>query len=315
MRALVTGGSGFVGRHLCAELRARGHAVTVAGRAADGDAAGIDVELDLAFPQSIRDAFEAANPSVVFHLAAQAFVPRATEYPLETYETNVLGTARVIDALRARSASERPRLVFVSSGEVYGARSRAELPLRETATTAPATPYAASKSAGEAVVLASARTYGFSAIVTRAFNQIGPGQNPLFVVPALAGRLARIAAGGDPVLPVGNLESQRDFLDVRDVVRAYADLAEHGADGEIYNVCSGMPTPIVDLLRKLVTIAHVGVEIREDPALVRAVDVPVTYGDNTKLRAATGWEPSYTLMRTLRDVYDDAVKSAAGAHA
>jgi GDP-4-dehydro-6-deoxy-D-mannose reductase len=311
MRALVTGGNGFVGRYLCAELRERGHACVVAGRAADGAGSEVDFELDLADSRSVERAVTEARADAIFHLAAQAFVPRATQFPLETYETNVLGTARVIDAIRALPAAARPRLIFASSSEVYGARAHAELPLREAMPALPSTPYAASKCAAEAIVLASARTYGLSALVTRGFNQIGPGQNELFVVPAFATRIARIAAGGDPVLPVGNLESKRDFLDVRDVVRAYADLAERGADGEIYNVCSGTPVAAVEILRKLVTIAHVGVEIREDPALVRPVDVPLVYGDNAKLRAATGWEPAYPLMRTLRDVYEHAQKTVA----
>jgi len=301
VRALVTGGNGFVGRHLCAELRARGAAVVVAGRASDGD--HVDLPFDLGDHDNVRGVVEAARADVVFHLAAQAFVPAATSDPLPTYDTNVLGTARLIEAIRGLPAAVRPRLLYVSSGEVYGAHAANELPLRETAQTRPATPYAASKLAAEAIVYASARTYGLSALVTRAFNHIGPGQSDRFVVAAFAQRLAAIASGGDPLFPVGNLTPERDFLDVRDVVRAYADLAERGEPGEIYNVCSGVPTRIQDILRQLVMAARVGVEIREDAALMRAVDVPVFYGDNTKLIAATGWKPAYTLAHSLRDVY------------
>ncbi len=141
-----------------------------------------------------------------------------------------------------------------------------EMPLTEQSEVRPPTPYAASKLAGEAIARASAATYGLRVIVTRAFNHIGPGQSDRFVVARFAKRLAEIAAGGDPKLFVGNLESQRDFLDVRDVVRAYAELAERGRDGELYNVCSGTPAKIAEVLRTLVTVARVGVEIREDPA-------------------------------------------------
>lgn len=301
MRALVTGGNGFVGTHLCAELRSRGDAVVVAGRALEGDR--VDLPLDLADLTNVRGVVEAARADVIFHLAAQAFVPAATSDPLATYETNVLGTARLIEAVRALPVSSRPRVVYVSSGEVYGAHERGEYPLRESAAAKPATPYAASKLAGEAVVSASVRTYGVDAIVTRAFNHIGPGQSPSFVVPAFARRLAAIAAGGPPLFPVGNLTAERDFLDVRDVVRAYADLAQHGQAGEIYNVCSGVPTKIQDVLRSLVMAARVGVEIREDPELMRPSDVPVFYGDNAKLIAATGWKPQYALARSLREIY------------
>ncbi len=308
MRALVTGGNGFVGRHLCAELRARGFEPVVAGRVGDGG--HVDEPLDLADAGNVRGIVERCRPALIFHLAAQAFVPAATAAPLETYDTNVMGTARLVEAVRALPADQRPRVLFASSGEVYGARDAAELPLRETVAPQPATPYAASKVAGEAVVLASSRTYAFDAIVTRAFNHIGPGQNDRFVVAAFAKRLAAIAAGGKPLFPVGNLTPQRDFLDVRDVVRAYADLAQRGASGEIYNVCSGVPTRIADVLRHLVNAARVGVEIREDPNLMRPVDVPVAYGDNAKLKAATGWEPAYPLARSLRDVYAAAVADA-----
>jgi GDP-4-dehydro-6-deoxy-D-mannose reductase len=308
MRALVTGGNGFVGRYLTLELRSRGVETLTAARYAEG--AEIDLPLDLADLENVRGVVELAAADVVFHLAAQAFVPEATRAPLDSYETNVAGTARLVEAIRGLPLDRRPLLVFISSGEVYGSRPAAEQPLREVLAAQPLTPYAASKAAAEAIVLASARTYGFRALVTRAFNHIGPGQSELFAVPAFAKRLAAIAAGGDARFPVGNLSAQRDFLDVRDVVRAYADLALHGSDGEIYNVCSGVPRKMEDVLRTLVTIARVGVEIREDPALVRPVDVPLVYGDNAKLRAATGWEPAVSFARSLRDVYEAAREAA-----
>ena len=313
MRALVTGGNGFVGSYLAAELRSRGIETLIAARYADG--AGVDLPLDLADGENVRGVVELANADVLYHLAAQAFVPQATRVPLETYDTNVMGTARLIEAIRGLQAQRRPRLVYVSSGEVYGSRDAADLPLRETLAPLPATPYAASKVAAEAIVLASSRTYGVRAIVTRAFNHIGPGQSELFAVAAFAKRLAAISAGGDARFPVGNLSAQRDFLDVRDVVRAYADLAERGADGEIYNVCSGVPRKMEDVLRALVSIARVGVEIREDPALVRPVDVPLVYGDNAKLKAATSWEPAYAFARSLRDVYEATLEAALAARA
>ncbi|GAC1542725.1 MAG: GDP-mannose 4,6-dehydratase [Vulcanimicrobiaceae bacterium] len=275
--------------------------MVVAGRTTDGN--HVDLPLDLGDLDSVRGVVEAARADAIFHLAAQAFVPAATSDPLPTYDTNVVGTARLIEALRRLPAERRPKLLYTSSGEVYGAHAAAELPLRETAQTRPATPYAASKLAAEAIVSASARTYGIAAVVTRAFNHIGPGQSASFVVAAFARRLAAIAAGGDPLFPVGNLTSERDFLDVRDVVRAYVDLAERGIPGEVYNVCSGVPVKIQEVLRQLVMAARVGVEIREDPALMRAVDVPVFYGDNSKLVAATGWQPAYTLSHSLRDIY------------
>jgi len=290
------------------ELRARGVAVVTAGRPGHG---AVDLALDLADAANVSLVVAQARPSVVFHLAAQAFVPEATADPLATYDTNVMGTARLIEALRALPREDRPRLLFASSGEVYGARAPAELPIRETLVPEPATAYAASKVAAEAIVLGSARQYGIDTVVTRAFNHIGPGQSERFVVAAFAKRLAQIAAGSDPLFPVGNLSPARDFLDVRDVVRAYADLAERGVAGQTYNVCSGVPTTIQEVLRQLVMAARVGVEIREDPTLVRPVDVPTVFGDSAKLRAATGWKPAYALPHSLRDVYA-AAREALG---
>jgi GDP-4-dehydro-6-deoxy-D-mannose reductase len=304
VRALITGGNGFVGKHLAATLRAQGGEVVTAGRAGDGGS--VDLPLELNDAGSVRAALEQAQPEVVFHLAAQTFVPDATRDPLSTYETNALGTARLYEALRQLSARPPPRVLVASSGEVYGARDPAEQPLREDLPPRPATTYAASKVASEAIALASARTYGIPTIVTRAFNHIGPGQSERFAVASFARGLAAIAAGAKPVLEVGNLAARRDFLDVRDVVEAYVALAERGGAGEIYNVCSGTAVAIQEVLRQLIMTARVAVEVREDPARLRPSDVPLAYGDNAKLRAATSWEPRYTLAQSLRDVYADA---------
>ena len=151
-------------------------------------------------------------------------------------------------------------------------------------------------------------------VVTRAFNHIGPGQDERFVVPSFAMQLARIAAGGGKVMRVGNLDAQRDFLDVRDVVRAYVAVLEGGgASGEIYNVASGKALAVKEMLRQLVTIARVGVEIRDDPERMRPADVPLVLGDATKFRSATGWEPSISLATSLRDIYADARERVARA--
>ena len=302
MRALVTGGNGFVGRHLIAELQSRGYETVVAGSGALGPGEHAFELTDLA---SVRETLERTKPEIVFHLAAHASVAEAARNPLETYAANVTGTANVIEALR--SSDTPARLLFVSSAEVYGARAPEEMPIRESSLPAPATIYAASKLAAEAIVLASARTYGLRALVVRPFNLIGPGQSDRFAIGAFAHRLARVASGGPPLFPVGNLTAQRDFLDVRDGVRAFADVAERGVDGQTYNVCSGTPKPVSELLRQLVFAARIGVEMREDPALMRPVDVPIAYGDNAKLREATGWEPKLPLSRTLQDTYAAAL--------
>ncbi|HKU68455.1 MAG TPA: GDP-mannose 4,6-dehydratase [Candidatus Baltobacteraceae bacterium] len=302
MRALVTGASGFVGRYLTARLAADEVEVFSAGGPHDGET---HFPIDLLDIETLHAAFDLAQPDAVFHLAAQAFVPRAIEAPAETYETNVIGTANLLAALRAwRDRSKRDvRLVFVSSAEVYGVQPPERMPLAETLAPNPSNPYAASKAAAEAIVLGEARAYGVDAVITRAFNHIGVGQNERFAVPAFAAQLAQIANGAQPVLLVGNLEPRRDFLDVRDVVDAYAALARSGRSGEIYNVCSGSAVSMREVLGELIRIAGVPVEVREDPARMRPADVPILYGSSEKVRSATGWSPRIPLRKTLQDVY------------
>ncbi len=191
----------------------------------------VDLPLDLADLSNLRAVVEIAQPELIFHLAAQAFVPDANRDPLGTYDTNALGTARLFEA--ARLPAVAPRILVVSSGEVYGSRRASDYPLAETLAVSPATPYAASKAAAEAFALAACRTYGIPAIVARSFNHIGPGQDARFAVPSFARQLAAIAAGAEPVLHVGNLKALRDFLDVRDVVSAYISLAERGRSGDL----------------------------------------------------------------------------------
>jgi len=292
VRALVTGARGFVGPYLLDALRqARAEAF----------------ECDMA---ALPSALESVKPTVIFHLAAQTFVPDALRAPLETYETNTMGTAKLAEAVRASGLEPAPRILFTSSAEVYGARDLSEYPLRERLDLRPANPYGASKAAAEAILLGEARSFGTDVVIARAFNHIGPGQKEHFVVASLAGQLARIAAGAPPQLLVGNLESARDFLDVRDVVAAYIALARHGERSEIYNVCSGGAVTIGDVLGELIRIAGVAVEVREDPQRLRSAETRLSVGSSEKLRARTGWSPQIPLSRSLRDVYDAARDAA-----
>jgi GDP-4-dehydro-6-deoxy-D-mannose reductase len=309
MRALVTGAGGFVGRYLLDALRRDGAEVFGCGGPHDADAAGATI--DVRDAQSLQAALETFRPTVVFHLAAQSFVPDALRMPLEAYEINAMGTARLAQAVR-ESASVA-RIVFASSAEVYGARDAASYPLRESLDLRPRGPYGASKAAAEAILLGESQSFGMDVVIARAFNHIGPGQNERFVVASLAAQLAQIAAGGAPQLFVGNLEAARDFLDVRDVVQAYIALARDGERGEAYNVCTGRAVAIRDVLRELIAIAHVPVEVREDAQRIRSSETPLSVGSPEKLRARTGWSPEIPLVRSLRDIYD-AARSTVTTH-
>ncbi len=306
MRVLVTGANGFVGRYLCAALASRGHTVIAAGRADRGE----DVlPLDLQDALNVRGIVDLARADAVAHLAAQAFVPASLADPWYTHDVNAGGTLRILEALRAVRDAGGPsaRILIAGSAEVYGAHPPADYPLAETAALHPANPYAASKVAAEAYAVAAAASYRLDVVVTRAFNHIGPGQDARFAVASFAHQLARIAAGGNPLLLVGNLDAERDFLDVRDVVNAYVALLEGaGEAGQIFNIASGRAVAMKEILRQLVTIARVGVEIRDDPTRLRPSDMPRVLGDAAKLRAATGWTPVISLPTSLRDVYTDA---------
>jgi GDP-4-dehydro-6-deoxy-D-mannose reductase len=289
MRALITGGKGFVGHWLAAHLKDAGDEVVV-----------IDIETDVADGDAVRKVVTEAQPEAIYHLAAMTHVGESWENPSQVLKVNVLGTAELLAA--ARTVATPPVVLVVSSAEVYGVVTPAQLPLREDTPTAPATPYAASKLAAEAVALQAWRGYRQPVIVVRPFNHIGPGQSPNFAVPALAKRIVEARKAGTRSLRVGTLTTRRDFTDVRDVVVAYRSLILSGVAGTIYNVCSGRDVAISDVADELLTLAKANLELVIDPELVRPVDVPVLRGDASLLHAATGWAPSIPLSTTLADV-------------
>jgi GDP-4-dehydro-6-deoxy-D-mannose reductase len=289
MRALITGGKGFVGQWLAAHLKDSGDEVVVT-----------DIETDITDGAAMRRVVGETSPEAIYHLAAMTHVGESWDNPSEVLKVNVLGTAEVLAA--ARTLPSPPVVLVVSSAEVYGAVSPEQLPLGEDTPTAPATPYAASKLAAEAVALQAWRGYHQPVIVVRAFNHIGPGQSPNFAVPALAKRIVDARRSGSDTLRVGTLTTRRDFTDVRDVVAAYRLLVRHGSPGGVYNVCSGRDVAISEVAQKLLTLAHAKLELVTDPDLVRPVDVPVLRGDPTLLHTTTGWAPSIPLATTLADV-------------
>ncbi len=289
MRALITGGKGFVGQWLAAHLKDRGDEVAV-----------IDIETDVADGAAVRRVMADLAPDAIYHLAAMTHVGESWENPSQVLRVNVLGTAEILAAARALPVS--PRVLVVSSAEVYGVVDPDQLPLDEGTPTAPASPYAASKLAAEAVALQAWRGYGQPVIVVRPFNHIGPGQSPNFFVSALAKRIVDARRSGADSLRVGTLTTRRDFTDVRDVVGAYRLLIEKGSAGGIYNVCSGIDIAMSEVAALLLELAAADLRLETDPALVRPVDVPVLRGDAGRLRDATGWQPVIPLATTLADV-------------
>jgi len=299
MRALVTGAAGFVGAYLVRSLAEDGAEVFGGTPEADPRQRGEVswLTLDVTSADSLSAAMEAARPDVVFHLAAQASVGASLNDAEGTWLVNATGTLRLLQAV-----GDAARVLIVSSAEVYGAVPEAEQPLRESRALRPCNPYAASKAAAEMLAVEASLSGRCDAVVARSFNHTGPGQDARFSLPSFARQLAAIGRGeGEPVLRVGNLSARRDFLDVRDVVRAYRVLAERGARGEVYNVCSGQARSIRSLVDEMVSISGTGARVEVDEARVRPVDVPVLRGDPARLHAL-GWAPEIPLERTLADL-------------
>lgn len=298
MRAFVTGGHGFVGQWLCAHLADSGDEV-VAPHAS---------ELDVTDLPAVRRHVAEVRPDAVYHLAGLASVAESWRHPDTALEVNAGGTLAVLEA--ARSLDPAPRVLLVSSAEVYGVVGPDDQPITEDAPLRPVSPYAASKVAAEFLGVQAFLGNGVPVVRARPFNHVGPGQSPGFVVAALAQRIAEAARTGETSLSVGNLTPRRDFTDVRDVVRAYRLLVLHGEAGEAYNVCSGRDVMVAELVDRLMSLAGVSLRLEADPDLVRPVDVPVLRGDASRLAKLTGWRPEIPLDRTLADVLAAATTPA-----
>ena len=291
MRALVTGGHGFVGRWLAAHLEKEGDEVVATGE-----------EVDVRDPDAVLQSLTGTRPDAVYHLAGRAHVGSSWDDPAATFRVNADGTLHVLDA--ARRLESPPRVLVVSSAEVYGVVTPEQLPLREDLPTDPVSPYAASKVAAEVVARQSAKGFGLHVSIVRPFNHIGPGQSPNFVVSALAKRIVDAERSGARVLEMGNPTPRRDLTDVRDVVRAYRLVIERGEPGAIYNVCTGRDVVIGELAQRLIDLSGVDLELRTGTVELRPIDIPVLRGDPTRVHDAVGWSPEYALDETLADVLD-----------
>lgn len=309
MRVFITGATGFAGSHLVERLLAGGHEVLALVHAATSHQGLPDhpfvrpVAGDLLDPAALAEAVQAARPDLIFHLAGQAYPARSWDEPAQTLAVNTGGTANL---LRAAVAFGRPRVVIVTSAEIYGELRPEELPLTETSPARPRHPYGVSKlAAGELARVYWAR-YGLPVVEARPFNHIGPRQARGFVVPDFAAQLAAIRLGRQPpVMRVGNLSPQRDFTDVRDVAAAYLRLVEAGRPGEAYLICSGQPVSVRHLLDTLIELAGVRVDVQTDAARLNPSDTPCLYGSNAKIAADTGWQPTISLRQSLADALSD----------
>ncbi len=316
MRVLITGAGGFVGNHLAAHLSQTVANVQLFGATLFKSetihpAISDNRLIDLKDYAQVRDLLADCRPDAVYHLAAQAFVPRSFEAPWETLENNILSQLNITRA--CLELNLRPRILIVSSAEIYGQVSADQLPLDENCAIRPTNPYSVSKVAQDMLGLQYHLSHGLPIMRARPFNHIGPGQNGRFVAPAFAMQIANIEEGRRrAVIKVGNLTAKRDFTDVRDIARAYRLIIEKGRPGEAYNVASGMAYSIRRLLDILLGLSEIDIEVQVDPARLRPVDVPEIRGDSAKLRRDTGWQPSLTFEETIKDVLADCRRREQG---
>jgi GDP-4-dehydro-6-deoxy-D-mannose reductase len=258
---------------------------------------------DLDDRRSVFAAVGRAQPDRVVHLAGQSSVQLSWTDPGSTLRTNVLGVVHLLEALRGQAPG--CRALVVGSAEEYGAADVGSPPFREDHPLRPRSPYAVSKAAQGLLALECAEPNVLSVVLARTFPHTGPRRGEAFAESSFARQLAEIEVGRrPPVIEVGNLDAVRDFTDVRDVVRAYATLLEHGSTGQAYNVCSGSGVSIREVLDMLISLSGLEVEVRVDESRLRPSDVPSLVGDPARLRTL-GWKPSYDLRQTLADLLED----------
>jgi len=309
-RILITGCTGFVGIHLVEQCRKRYPHAQLFGitghKTLQTDTPGMsDVKIwvaDMTLPEATRQVVAMSQPDLIIHLAAQSSVSVSWKDPLGTLDVNAGGVIHLLEAVRSEKIT--PRVVLVGSGEQYGIVHPEDIPIREECLFRPVNPYAVSKVTQDLYGYQYFVAYGLPILRARPFNHFGPRQTSTFVIANFARQIALIeVARTEPVLSVGNLEVWRDFLPVDDVVAAYLAIAEQGKPGEAYNIGSGQARSIKEILDLLLSFARVPIQLREDPARLRPIDVPLLKADTSRLRTDTHWKPvvqfEFALQQTL----------------
>lgn len=313
MRALIIGGYGFVGRHLAAHLVKCGDDIAVTYRPDPKDKTqkledltnrtpiprtAQQLALDITDKAAVASVMTLLQPDAVYHLAAISSVAQAENELALASGINIEGTLNVLEAIR--NHSPKSRFLFVSSAEIYGEPRPGSFPLTEAAELRPVNVYGWTKAAADLAVYRYHAAYGMHTVRMRSFPHLGPGQSDRFALSSFAKQVAAIKLGkAAPQIKVGNLDVKRDYTDVLDVVIGYREALENGKPGEAYNICSGEPRSMSDLLQLIIKRGGVEVEVTQDPARMRSVDVALEYGSNQKALKDFGWRPRVDIEASI----------------
>lgn len=297
MKALITGSTGFVGPYLKRELEAHGYEVFGLDRNNPENLENIFCG-DICDADSVDSVIKEVVPDEVYHLAGFSSVKKSFEEPELTMNINFGGTKNLLEAVR--EFCPKSKVLIVGSADVYGKPQR--IPINETEVTQETSPYSKSRIAQEKLVEEFKDLF---IVVSRSFNHTGPGQSETFVLPDFVKQVVEIEKGmKDTVISTGNLNVIRDFSDVRDVVLAYYLLLQKGKKGEIYNVGSGKGYDLGELLSEIIAFSDMKIVVKQDPSKIRPIEIPQLVADISKIVEHTGWKPSYSIDRTLRDLLD-----------
>lgn len=294
MKVLITGVNGFVGKYLRHRLCALGHQVWGIDYVSNGDGAYV---VDICDGEAVECVLKETMPEYIYHLAAASFVPLANYKRI--YEVNVDGTLNLLRA--CCKLPTLPRVVFISSSQVYGNVPKQMQPIGEHMPLNPITHYGASKAMGEMLVKAFFAETGLEYVIFRPFNHTGIGQSEVFVIP----KIVKAFKEGAPIVELGNIDVERDFCDVRDVVRAYAMVLENWKAQEVYNVSSGKAIYIKEIVEKLTIITGRKIEIKVTSAHIRKNEIMHAVGSYEKIKKELGWEPTISIEETLRSMINE----------
>lgn len=303
MKALITGINGFVGKYLSQYLIDKGYEVY--GTIIEDDISMDNVKLykmNLLNKEEVLNTIQDIKPDQVYHLAGQSAVGLSWKNPTLTIDVNVNGTINLLDSIRESELNSK--VLIIGSSDEYGVIKPEDCPISEEHKLNPSSPYAISKVAQEEIAKLYVKAYNMNIIMVRAFNHIGPKQGKNFVVADFASKIAEIEKGAESIITVGNLESYRDFTDVRDIVCGYVMLMEKGGIGEIYNIGSGEPRKIRDILDILISLSDKDIKVKIDKDKLRPSDVPLIQCDNSKIKSHVGWNIKYDIVDTLKHTLD-----------